>query len=140
MADQLTKEQRSKLMSSVRQAKTSLELLVSAELTRRQCCHSTNVGGLPGRPDIVIEQAKVAVFVHGCYWHGHSCRAGRLAGSNIEYWSQKVSENRARDRRKVYALRKAGWRVATVWGCRLKKPSNVVREIDRILRLTSVRH
>lgn len=64
---------------------------------------------------------KAAVFVHGCFWHGHDCRHGRAPSSNIEYWVPKIEANRARDARKEQDMRDLGWRVFTVWECELKE-------------------
>ena len=63
---------------------------------------------------------KAAVFVHGCFWHGHDCRQGRAPSSNVDYWVPKIQANRVRDRRKEQGVRDLGWRVFTVWECELK--------------------
>jgi DNA mismatch endonuclease (patch repair protein) len=75
---------------------------------------------LPGTPDIVFPSRQVAVFVHGCFWHGHGCRIGKLPKSRLEYWRPKIFANRTRDRRKEVSLAASGWRVLTVWQCELK--------------------
>ena len=62
---------------------------------------------------------RLALFVHGCFWHGHGCRIGRLPKSRLDYWQPKIDANRARDQRKEAALAAAGWRVAVVWQCEL---------------------
>lgn len=74
---------------------------------------------LPGTPDIVLPARRVALFVHGCFWHGHGCRIGKLPKSRLDYWGPKIDSNRARDERKEGALAVAGWRVAVVWQCEL---------------------
>lgn len=77
-----------------------------------------NAPYLPGKPDIVIHALKLAIFVHGCFWHGHGCKRGaRSPRANAAYWAAKIARNRARDRRNAAALRKAGWRVITLWDC-----------------------
>jgi DNA mismatch endonuclease (patch repair protein) len=76
---------------------------------------------LPGRPDIVIKKHKVAIFVNGCFWHGHEgCRYFRLPATNPEFWRLKISGNRDRDARKIQALRDLGWRVVVVWECAVR--------------------
>lgn len=77
---------------------------------------------LPGTPDLSFPKHKAAVFVHGCFWHGHDCRQGRAPSSNVGYWVPKIEANRARDARKEQGVRDLGWRVFTVWECQLKEP------------------
>lgn len=74
---------------------------------------------LPGTPDIVFPSRRLALFVHGCFWHGHLCRIGQLPKSRLDYWQPKIEANSDRDRRKQAALTAAGWRVAVVWQCEL---------------------
>jgi DNA mismatch endonuclease, patch repair protein len=84
---------------------------------------------LPGKPDIVFGPRKKIVFIHGCFWHGHNCPKGRLPKSNGAFWRDKIEKNRARDKRNVRRLRALGWRVLTIWQCRLKDPLAVRRRI-----------
>ena len=80
-----------------------------------------NRADLPGKPDIVLPGRRLAVFVHGCFWHGHDCaRGARVPKANRDYWTAKVSRNRARDGVATNALEVAGWRVEVVWECELK--------------------
>ena len=89
---------------------------------------------LPGTPDIVLPRLGKAVFVHGCYWHGHSgCRLGRLPKSRLEYWGPKIAANRERDARKAAALRRAGWSVATVWECETRRRERLAARLQRFL-------
>ena len=77
--------------------------------------------GLPGRPDVVMPGRRVAVFVHGCFWHGHDCvRGARQPKANADYWSAKIGRNRTRDVATQTALEGAGWRVVTLWECGMK--------------------
>src|SRR5208283_6201384 len=96
---------------------SKLELSARAHAERRAGCrlvHGTRRSGLPGSPDYYSKKNKVAVFVHGCYWHG--CRTHyREPKSNVEFWREKIGRNRARDRAAKAALRELGWRVVTVW-------------------------
>ena len=120
MADNLTKAQRSKLMSRVSQKNTKPEMIVRKYLFSQGFRYRLNVKSLPGSPDIVLPKYKTIIFVHGCYWHGHSCRAGKLPSSNQTYWEKKIADNKERDGRKEQQLKKLGWRVLKVWGCELK--------------------
>ena len=79
---------------------------------------------LPGSPDIVLRGRKAAVFVHGCFWHGHDCKRGaRQPKGNAEYWRSKIEGNRARDDRSAEALAGKGWRPLVVWECELSDPA-----------------
>jgi DNA mismatch endonuclease (patch repair protein) len=76
---------------------------------------------LPGRPDIAFVGRRAAIFVHGCFWHGHDCRRGaRAPKANAAYWTAKIARNRARDAAAAEALRERGWRVFTVWECAVR--------------------
>jgi len=120
MADKLTKEARSALMSRVRQSGTTPEVSLRKRLHAMGLRYTLNSKLLPGRPDLAFPRYGVAVFVHGCFWHGHSCRAGRSSSTNHDYWLQKIAANRLRDERKKAELLELGWRVMTVWECRTK--------------------
>jgi DNA mismatch endonuclease (patch repair protein) len=80
-----------------------------------------NRADLPGKPDIVLAGRRLAIFVHGCFWHGHDCaRGARVPKANRDYWTAKIARNRVRDLAARAALEAAGWRVETVWECDLK--------------------
>ena len=78
-------------------------------------------GNLPGKPDVVYGPRRLAIFMHGCFWHGHDCKRGaRAPKNNAEYWRAKIARNRARDIRNVAALAALGWRALTIFECALK--------------------
>lgn len=121
-------------MSRIRARDTAPELALRKAL--RAIGHTgyrLHYAKAPGRPDVTFVGAKVAVFVHGCFWHGCPHCALRKPKSNTAFWTQKLDANKARDARKVRELRKAGWRVLTVWECRLKK--NAEAEARRVARV-----
>ena len=91
-----------------------------------------NYAKAPGKPDIAFVGRKVAVFIHGCFWHGCLHCQPRRPKRNKRFWEDKLDRNAARDKRNVRALRSAGWRVITVWECRLKK--NVMAGVRRVER------
>ena len=130
--DTLSKERRSALMKRVRQANTKPELEIRTGLHRRGLRYNISDKRLPGSPDLSFPRYMVAVFVHGCFWHGHHCRQGRLPTSNVRYWSAKMQANRDRDARKERSLRKLGWRVYTVWECQTKDPGRRERLLDQL--------
>jgi DNA mismatch endonuclease (patch repair protein) len=85
-------------------------------------------------PDLVFPSRRVALFVHGCFWHGHSCKRGaRVPKTNVGYWQKKIAGNRARDTANGIALKKAGWRVRIIWECQLKDPKAVLMRMRAAL-------
>lgn len=121
--DTLTPERRSALMKRVKRSDTKPEVTLRKQLHRLGFRYVIGDKRLPGTPDLVFPKYKAAVFVHGCFWHGHQCRQGRAPSSNVDYWAPKIVANRARDARKEQALRDLGWRVFTVWECQLRAAS-----------------
>ncbi|PJI55490.1 very short patch repair endonuclease [Methylobacterium radiotolerans] len=119
MADRLTPNQRSNLMRQVKGKDTRPEKIVRSLLHRLGYRFRLQRKDLPGTPDIVFPGRRVALFVHGCFWHGHGCRLGQLPKTRLEYWQPKIDANRNRDKRTAAALELAGWRVAVVWQCEL---------------------
>jgi DNA mismatch endonuclease (patch repair protein) len=93
---------------------------------------------LPGRPDIVLPKWKLAILVHGCFWHQHrGCRFAVMPKSNYEFWSLKLGSNVARDERTVASLHEAGWRTLIIWECALKKPFGIDRLRGRLKSVTT---
>jgi DNA mismatch endonuclease (patch repair protein) len=120
--DVFTPEQRSAVMRRVKGRDTAPELKVRRMLRAAGIGYRLGGCGLPGRPDVVMKGRGVALFVHGCFWHGHDCpRGARKPQSNADYWTAKIERNRARDARVATTLTAEGWRVMTVWECRLRE-------------------
>ena len=120
--DVFTPEQRSAVMRRVKGAGTTPELAVRRLVWRLGGRYRLNRKDLPGKPDIVLPGRRLAIFVHGCFWHGHDCaRGARVPKANRDYWVAKVGRNRARDIAAREALTARGWRVETVWECELKE-------------------
>jgi DNA mismatch endonuclease, patch repair protein len=107
------------MMRNVATRDTDAEMTVRRMLHARGFRFSVQRADLPGRPDIVLAKYGTVVFVHGCFWHGHDCKRGARPKTNRGFWREKIEGNRARDRRAVAALRRAGWSVAIIWGCRI---------------------
>ena len=134
--DQFSSAKRRQIMQAVRQQGTDIEVIVRRAVSRlghHSCANSTR---LPGRPDLSNQRQKWAIFVHGCFWHGHrNCpktkggKAGRIPATNRSFWQEKLLVNRKRDVRQTLMLRRAGYRVLTVWGCDV---ANAVR-LERLL-------
>lgn len=107
-------------MAKVRGKDSRGEMTLRSLLHRKGFRFRKNTRRLPGTPDVLLPKYHAAIFVHGCFWHGHTdCRKGRLPTSRADYWPTKIEANRERDRRKTADLTGLGWRVAVVWGCAL---------------------
>jgi DNA mismatch endonuclease, patch repair protein len=123
-SDVFTPEKRSQVMSRVRQRDTAPELTLRRMLHAAGYRYRLHAKGLPGSPDLAFASRRVALFVHGCFWHGHDCpRGARAPKANAAYWSAKIERNRARDAAAEAALRTGGWTPVTVWECELRDPS-----------------
>jgi DNA mismatch endonuclease (patch repair protein) len=122
-------------MKSVGRENTAPELRVRRCLHARGLRYTLHDRRLPGRPDLVLPRRRTVVFVHGCFWHGHRCRHGRVqARANGEYWAAKIADNRARDRRQQRALRALGWAVEVVWECECADEGKLQALAARLLR------
>lgn len=122
-------------MRSVKRKDTAPELVVRRYLHAAGIRYRLHVANLPGRPDIVVPRRRTVVFVHGCFWHGHDCAHGRIpAKTNASFWLEKITANRARDRRKRDALVELGWHVETIWECECAYPGKLAALRRRLLR------
>ena len=120
-------------MSRIRGRNTGLEKALRAALSQEGIKgYRLNYAKAPGRPDIAFVGRKAAVFVHGCFWHSCPHCQPQRPKSNRKFWHEKLDRNKARDQRKVRELRKAGWRVVTIWECRLRKRPLV--QVQRVVR------
>jgi DNA mismatch endonuclease (patch repair protein) len=121
-------------MRRVKGKDTSPELKVRKALTRLGARYRLHRKDLPGSPDVVLPGRKLAIFVHGCFWHGHDCtRGARVPKTNREYWTAKVARNLARDARAQQALAEAGWRVEVIWECELKDAAGLEARLSALL-------
>lgn len=131
-----TAAERSAMMSRIRSKDTKPEMLVRKALHRLGFRFRLHVRDLPGRPDIVLPKYKTIIQVKGCFWHGHTCRDGRLPKTNREYWVPKLLRNKQRDISNERKLRRLGWSVRNLWECRICAFSQ--ESLDEVL--TSVYH
>ncbi len=123
MTDVVDSATRSRMMASIRGRDTKPELRLRTMLHAAGLRFRLHVSGLPGRPDIVLPGRRVAVFVHGCFWHRHAgCRFATDPGTRPEFWQRKFSANVERDRRQTESLERAGWHVLVAWECDLRDP------------------
>ncbi len=133
VVDNLTPPVRSRIMASVGQKNTEPEMVVRRLLHRLGYRYALHRRDLPGRPDLVFGPRRKVVFVHGCFWHGHHCHKGRLPASRVEYWSEKIENNRARDATNVSDLQAGGWEVRVIWECETAAPNSLRRRLIRFL-------
>ncbi|MBO5320189.1 MAG: DNA mismatch endonuclease Vsr [Ruminococcus sp.] len=121
MADNLSKEVRSKNMSHIKSKNSKPEECVRKYLFSKGLRYRKNVRSLPGCPDIVLRKYNTIIFVNGCFWHHHNCGRFVWPSSNTEYWYKKINRNVERDETNKLLLEQQGWKVLTIWECQLKK-------------------
>lgn len=123
-------------MSAVRRSRTDGERIISAYLKARGITSRFCAADLAGTPDIVIDEVKLAIFYHGCFWHGHRrCKLAGLPLNNRPFWEQKQAVNRRRDKKVLKLLKDEGWATFVIWKCQLKKQNRLRRltkELDRL--------
>lgn len=120
MVDVVDSATRSRMMAGIQGKNTKPELLVRKYLHGYGLRYRLHAKELPGKPDLIFPKYKVAIFVHGCFWHGHNCRLFKLPATRTEFWKNKITANKERDIRVRRQLVASGWRVAVVWECALK--------------------
>jgi DNA mismatch endonuclease, patch repair protein len=121
MTDVVSKKTRSRMMSNIRARNTRPEIAVRKFLFSKGFRFRLHRRDLPGSPDIVLPKYKLAVFVHGCFWHRHKgCRFAYTPKTRTAFWKAKFESNVARDKRAIRMLKHLGWNIATVWECQVK--------------------
>jgi DNA mismatch endonuclease (patch repair protein) len=135
VTDIFTRQKRSEVMAKVRCKDTKPELAVRRALHAMGFRFRLHSSKLPGRPDIVLHKLGTVIQVNGCFWHGHYCLGGRVPENHRPYWAAKIEENKVRDRRNERRLRAMGWRVRTVWECRLRRwtPADLCVHLQELL-------
>lgn len=107
-------------MQAVKGTNTTPERVVRRLLHKNGYRYNIHKKGLPGKPDIVFSRKRKAIFIHGCFWHGHDCKRGASPKSNTEFWNTKLGRNKQRDECNQMTLRDMGWDVLVIWECELK--------------------
>jgi DNA mismatch endonuclease (patch repair protein) len=139
MADVVSREVRSRIMSGIRAKDTKPELVVRRGLHRRGFRYRLHDRKLPGKPDLVLRKYRAVVFVHGCFWHGHDCHLFKQPKTEPDFWSSKIEANKQRDERAYEQLAAEGIRIAEVWECATKgrtrlAPDSLVESLARWLK------
>lgn len=139
MVDVVDRETRSRMMSGITGKNTKPELQVRKALHALGYRYRLHARNLPGKPDIVLPKFRAAIFVNGCFWHGHDCHLFKMPGTRTEFWRVKITGNRERDISSRDALLNHSWRVATIWECALKGKTRLgIQEvIDQVTRWLS---
>ena len=138
MSDVFDPAKRSAVMARVKSRDTKPELLLRRLLTGLGARYRLHRKDLPGSPDVAMPGRRLAIFVHGCFWHGHDCaRGARVPKANRDYWLAKIARNTARDTRNLADLTAAGWRVETVWECQMKDQGALKERLATLLEETA---
>lgn len=123
---------RSAIMRAVKSRDTAPERAVRKMLRRFAPFYRLHRKDIPGNPDIAYVGKRLAIFVHGCFWHGHDCQRGaRMPKANAGYWQAKIARNRARDAAHLEKIAASGWRALVVWECELKDPDALERKLRK---------
>jgi DNA mismatch endonuclease (patch repair protein) len=120
MADVVTPEKRSRMMSGIRGKNTKPEILVRSILHRKGYRFRIHVPNLPGKPDVVLPKYTAVILINGCFWHGHDCHLFKWPSTRQEFWHNKITGNRTTDLRNRQLLKEEGWRILIIWECSLK--------------------
>ena len=131
--DSLSPEERSERMSRVRSKNSKAELLVRRITHGMGYRYRLHARDLPGTPDMVFRSRRKAIFVHGCFWHGHRCKLGRMPKSRIEFWGAKIRSNQERDSRVLEQLEAMGWKALVIWECQLGDRERIAETIKEFL-------
>jgi DNA mismatch endonuclease (patch repair protein) len=134
MADVLNHKQRAYCMSRIRGKDTRPEIIVRGMVHCMGYRFRLHRQELPGSPDVVLPRHRKVIFVHGCFWHMHGCRYGRVRpATNADFWAKKRQGNVDRDRRNIKALRRMGWRVMVIWECWTRDKGKLERRLRDFL-------
>lgn len=134
VADVHTREQRSRNMAAIKCKDTSPERIVRSLIHRMGFRYSLHRKDLPGKPDIVLVSHRKIIEVHGCFWHMHNCRFGKVVpATNASFWSTKRLSNVTRDRRNRRKLRQQGWDILVVWECWTKNEQRLRSRLSSFL-------
>ena len=134
MADRVSKQTRSFIMSRIKSKNTLPELAVRKYLFSLGYRYRLHLRTLPGSPDIVLPKYRVAIQVRGCFWHSHSCMKGKVPGNNRKYWQKKLSRNKERDKDNDTRLKKMGWDVVTLWECAVMDKVKIRSRMNQLQR------
>lgn len=136
MADIFDQSTRSRNMAKIKSRDTKIEVQSRKWLYSRNIRYRKNSRSIVGTPDISIKKLKIAIFINGCFWHGHSCKGNKIPKTNAAFWRQKIQRNVERDSRVIETLTDLGWTVIIIWECELKK-KNFENKMEEVLSIIS---
>lgn len=131
-----TKEKSSEVMSKIRSKNTKSEMMLRKYLYSKGLRYRINYKKLPVKPDIVLSKYKLAIFVNGCFWHGHdNCKIAHIPKTNMDFWKNKIKKNKTRDEVNILKIISLGWNVYTVWECEIKNQNleGIYKKINNML-------
>jgi len=134
LADIYSKQKRKELMSKISGKETKPEVIIRKHLFSKGFRYRKNVKNLSGKPDVVLAKYKTAIFIHGCFWHGHTgCVRAKLPKTRRTFWKEKIYKNIERDKQNCIDLQKIGWNVITIWQCQLKNKQQRMNLFDNLV-------
>jgi len=129
--DKITSEARSRNMSKIRAKNTLPELKVRRYLYSKGYRYRIHYS-LKGKPDIVFPKKKIAIFINGCFWHGHGCKIDHVSKSNSIFWNNKIENNKERDKKVIKFLTNSGWNVIILWECEVESNQDMKSKLNKI--------
>lgn len=134
MVDVVSSAERSRMMAGIKSKNTKPELALRHALHAKGLRYRLHSKSVPGKPDIVFPRYRAAVFVNGCFWHGHDCKYFKLPATRTEFWEKKIKGNRARDTIVTKRLKEEGWHQLTVWECSLRGKGNAAMVASQVAK------
>ena len=131
--DRVSASKRSEIMRNVKCKNTTPEMTVRRLIYAMGYRYRLHQKNLPGTPDLVFKGRKKVIFIHGCFWHGHHCKKGKLPKTNIVYWENKIKKNIERDKTNYDKLKKLNWEILVIWACEIRNIDNLTIKIDYFL-------
>lgn len=135
MSDIYSSSKRNNIMSGIKYRNTNIEVKFRKRLWSKGIRYRVNVQKMYGKPDLVLKKYRTVIFIHGCFWHGHTCKKGKLPKTRTEFWREKERNNANRDSEVSSFYEQKGWQVITIWGCEIINASVLSEAIQKVVCL-----